>query len=86
MATLFEPLRLGAMTLPNRIIMAPMTRARGTQNHVPTPIMVDYYAQRATYSPHFGIHNLGLFRFLLHEYPSPRGIFLLCECESHTVI
>ena len=48
MTTLFEPLRLGAMTLPNRVIMAPMTRARGTQSHVPTAIMVNYYAQRAT--------------------------------------
>ncbi|WP_336357080.1 alkene reductase [Pseudomonas granadensis] len=64
MTTLFEPLQLGAITLPNRIIMAPMTRARGTQHHVPTPIMADYYAQRATagliISEAIGISQQGL--------------------------
>lgn len=48
MPTLFDPIRLGAIEAPNRILMAPMTRARGTREHVPTPIMADYYAQRAT--------------------------------------
>lgn len=43
----FEPLRLGAITAPNRILMAPMTRARGTRDHQPTPMMADYYVQRA---------------------------------------
>lgn len=47
MTTLFSPLRLGALELPNRILMAPMTRGRGTREHVPTAIMADYYAQRA---------------------------------------
>jgi 2,4-dienoyl-CoA reductase-like NADH-dependent reductase (Old Yellow Enzyme family) len=46
-ASLFDPLQVGALTLPNRILMAPMTRARGTREHVPTPMMADYYAQRA---------------------------------------
>ncbi|WP_406236029.1 alkene reductase [Isoptericola jiangsuensis] len=48
MATLFDPIVLGALRAPNRIIMAPLTRARATQGHVPTPIMAEYYAQRAT--------------------------------------
>lgn len=48
MPTLFDPLALGALTIPNRVMMAPMTRARATREHVPTPMMVDYYAQRAT--------------------------------------
>lgn len=47
MPTLFDPLRLGALELPNRVLMAPMTRARGTKAHVPTSIMAGYYAQRA---------------------------------------
>jgi 2,4-dienoyl-CoA reductase-like NADH-dependent reductase (Old Yellow Enzyme family) len=47
MTTLFEPIRAGALTLPNRIFMAPLTRARSTMDHVPTPVMVDYYRQRA---------------------------------------
>ena len=45
--TLFDPIRLGAITAPNRILMAPLTRGRATRTHIPTPIMADYYAQRA---------------------------------------
>ena len=48
MASLFEPLRMGAIHLPNRILMAPMTRARGSREHVPSVRMADYYAQRAS--------------------------------------
>jgi 2,4-dienoyl-CoA reductase-like NADH-dependent reductase (Old Yellow Enzyme family) len=48
MPTLFSPLALGALTAPNRIIMAPLTRSRATPGAVPTAIMVDYYAQRAS--------------------------------------
>jgi len=45
--TLFEPFKLGQITLTNRVVMAPMTRCRATPDHIPTPIMVDYYGQRA---------------------------------------
>lgn len=45
--TLFDPIQLGAIDAPNRILMAPLTRARATRDHVPTPIMAEYYAQRA---------------------------------------
>ena len=48
MPSLFDPVRLGAINAPNRILMAPMTRARGTREHVPTPIMAEYYALRAS--------------------------------------
>jgi N-ethylmaleimide reductase len=46
-ASLFEPFNLGALTLKNRVIMAPMTRCRATPDHIPTPLMVTYYGQRA---------------------------------------
>ncbi|NYF91472.1 alkene reductase [Tunturiibacter empetritectus] len=45
--SLFEPLRLGAITLPNRIIMAPLTRMRAGAGNVPTALNAEYYAQRA---------------------------------------
>jgi N-ethylmaleimide reductase len=45
---LFEPYRMGALTLRNRIVMAPLTRNRATAAHVPTPLMATYYAQRAS--------------------------------------
>ncbi len=48
MPTLFDPIRLGAIHAPNRILMAPLTRGRATREHVPTPLMADYYAQRAS--------------------------------------
>ena len=46
--SLFDPIRLGAIEAPNRILMAPLTRGRATREHVPTPIMVEYYTQRAS--------------------------------------
>ena len=48
MPTLFDPIQLGAIAAPNRILMAPLTRGRNTHDHVPTELMVDYYRQRAS--------------------------------------
>lgn len=45
---LFQPLQLGAIAAPNRIIMAPLTRGRATAGGVPTPVMIEYYRQRAS--------------------------------------
>lgn len=45
---LFSPLRLGAYELKNRIVMAPMARARCDDNRVPTVMMGDYYSQRVS--------------------------------------
>jgi N-ethylmaleimide reductase len=47
LGALFQPLHLGELTLRNRVIMAPLTRARATPGNVPTPLMAQYYAQRA---------------------------------------
>jgi 2,4-dienoyl-CoA reductase-like NADH-dependent reductase (Old Yellow Enzyme family) len=48
MTTLFTPLTLGDLELPNRIIMAPLTRARAIENRVPNALMTEYYVQRAS--------------------------------------
>ncbi|MGB5240409.1 MAG: alkene reductase, partial [Prochlorococcaceae cyanobacterium] len=48
MADLFTPLRLGPLELPNRVLMAPLTRSRAEQDHVPGALMAEYYAQRAS--------------------------------------
>lgn len=45
---LFQPIQLGAIHAPNRILMAPLTRGRATGASVPTPIMATYYQQRAS--------------------------------------
>jgi len=48
MSDLFNPIRLGAIELPSRLVMAPLTRGRADRDHVPTPLMAEYYAQRAS--------------------------------------
>ena len=49
MSTLFDPLKLGALQLPNRILMAPLTRSRATPDaRVPTHLQRDYYVQRTS--------------------------------------
>lgn len=45
---LFAPLKVGALTLPNRILMAPLTRCRAEDDHIPGALMAEYYAQRAS--------------------------------------
>lgn len=47
MPGLFNPLQLGAIELPNRILMAPLTRARAGREAIPNELMARYYAQRA---------------------------------------
>jgi N-ethylmaleimide reductase len=46
--TLFDPLRVGDLTLPNRILMAPLTRSRSGESRVPNDLMLKYYEQRAS--------------------------------------
>jgi N-ethylmaleimide reductase len=48
MPRLLDPIQLGAIHAPNRVLMAPLTRGRSTRDHVPTPLMAEYYAQRAS--------------------------------------
>lgn len=48
MSSLFTPTAAGAIHLPNRIVMAPMTRSRAVQNNAPNALVEEYYAQRAT--------------------------------------
>ncbi|GAB3994789.1 hypothetical protein GCM10029992_10300 [Glycomyces albus] len=46
--SLFDTARIGRLDLPNRLVMAPMSRNRATADGVPTPMMAEYYAQRAS--------------------------------------
>ena len=45
---LFEPFQLGDLTLKNRVVLAPMTRARAGEERLPNALMAEYYAQRAS--------------------------------------
>lgn len=68
---LFSPLRVGALEIPNRIVMAPLTRIRSTGDGKPSPFAAKYYAQRATAGLIVGeathVSPLG--------YPSTPGIY-----------
>ncbi|MCT4955916.1 alkene reductase, partial [Pseudomonas aeruginosa] len=44
---LFSPYAFGHLTLPNRIVMPPMTRSRAASGEVATALMAEYYSQRA---------------------------------------
>ena len=48
MPSLFDPLQLGELRLSNRIVMAPLTRARAGSSRIPNDLMVEYYRQRAS--------------------------------------
>jgi 2,4-dienoyl-CoA reductase-like NADH-dependent reductase (Old Yellow Enzyme family) len=48
MTSLLDPLRAGAFTLKNRIVLAPLTRCRASAGRVPNDLMRDYYVQRAS--------------------------------------
>ncbi|WP_295951896.1 alkene reductase [Rhodoferax sp.] len=45
---LLTPLHVGALTLPNRVLLAPLTRTRADAGHLPNDLMTEYYSQRAT--------------------------------------
>ena len=45
---LFQTLKVGNINLQHRLVMAPLTRFRADDNHVPLPIVTEYYSQRAS--------------------------------------
>jgi N-ethylmaleimide reductase len=69
---LFTPLTLGALSLPNRIIMPPLTRMRAGPGGVPTALNAEYYAQRA--SAGLNITEATAISVQGHGYPQMPGI------------
>ena len=45
---LFQPIRVGDLTLKHRVVLAPLTRSRATGFHAPGPLAAEYYSQRAS--------------------------------------
>jgi N-ethylmaleimide reductase len=72
MTDLFTPIKLGRTELRNRIVMAPLTRNRAGEGNVPTPLNVEYYAQRASagliITEATPISDMG------HGYPATPGV------------
>src|SRR5436309_616027 len=82
MPTLFDPIKIGAIDAPNRIFMAPLTRTRATEGHVPTELMIEYYRQRAgaglIISEATGISREGL------GWPGAPGLWSEAQIEGWT--
>lgn len=80
MPSLFDPITLGSIEAANRILMAPLTRTRATDAHVPTDLMVEYYRQRASagliISEATGISRQGL------GWPNAPGLWTAAQVEQ----
>ena len=80
MPSLFDPITIGAITASNRIFMAPLTRIRATDTHVPVDIMADYYRQRASsgliIAEATGISRIGL------GWPRAPGLYTAEQTEA----
>jgi len=70
---LFRPLQLGTLNLPNRMVMAPLTRMRAAPGGIATRLMVDYYAQHA--SAGLIVTEGTAVSPLAHGYPASPGIY-----------
>ncbi len=77
---LFEPLVAGALKLPNRIVMAPLTRCRASEGRVPNALMEEYYGQRAGFgmilSEATSVDPMGV------GYPDTPGIWSAAQVEG----
>jgi N-ethylmaleimide reductase len=71
--SLLTPIKLGGLNLPNRIVMAPLTRMRAGDGHVPTALNAEYYAQRA--SAGLIIAEGTAISAEAHGYPRAPGIY-----------
>jgi N-ethylmaleimide reductase len=80
MSHLFSPTRIGRLQLPNRAVMAPMTRTRASSEGVQTPLAATYYAQRAgaglIISEAISVSRQG------HGYPAVPGLWTDAQQQS----
>jgi N-ethylmaleimide reductase len=78
--TLFTPVRIGALELPYRIFMAPLTRCRASDGNVPNDMNAEYYRQRASagliISEATSVSPRG------HGYPNTPGIYTAAQVEG----
>lgn len=80
MASLFDPINLGAVTLKNRVVMAPLTRNRASEGRIPNDLMRMYYTQRASagliLSEATSVSRQGV------GYPATPGIWCSAQVEG----
>jgi 2,4-dienoyl-CoA reductase-like NADH-dependent reductase (Old Yellow Enzyme family) len=80
MPSLFDPIQIGDLKLPNRIFMAPLTRCRAIDRRIPNELMAEYYAQRASagliFSEATSVSPMGV------GYPDTPGIWSKEQVEG----
>ncbi|MGZ0654187.1 alkene reductase [Coraliomargarita sp. W4R53] len=81
---LFNPIKVGAWELPNRVVMAPLTRCRASEGRVPNALMAEYYAQRASVgliiSEATSVDPMGV------GYPDTPGIWSEAQIEGWKLV
>jgi len=77
---LLSPFRLGELDLPNRMVMAPLTRSRAIEGDVPSPLAIDYYRQRA--SAGLIVTEASQISAQGKGYPRTPGIFTEAQVEG----
>jgi 2,4-dienoyl-CoA reductase-like NADH-dependent reductase (Old Yellow Enzyme family) len=84
MPSLLDPIRIGAWSLPNRVIMAPLTRCRASAGRVPNELMAEYYRQRAgaglIISEATSVEAMGV------GYPNTPGIWSEAQVEGWKIV
>src|SRR5262249_32301404 len=84
MPTLLDPLTVGAWRLPNRVVLAPLTRTRASTGRVPNTLMAEYYRQRGSaglmLSEATSVTPMGV------GYPDTPGIWLREQVEGWKLV
>ncbi|KAF4550144.1 Chanoclavine-I aldehyde reductase fgaOx3-like protein [Elsinoe fawcettii] len=79
---LFTPLRIGNLTLSSRLVMAPLTRFRADEQHVPLPFVSEYYQQRACVPGTLLITEATFISPQAGGYPSVPGIYSTAQIAA----
>lgn len=81
---LFQPLQAGALAIPNRLVMAPLTRCRASPGRVPNSLMAEYYVQRSSFglilAEATAINPMGV------GYPDTPGIWSKAQVEGWKLV
>ncbi|KAE8162550.1 hypothetical protein BDV40DRAFT_264920 [Aspergillus tamarii] len=79
---LFEPLHIGTITLNHRVVMAPLTRLRADEHHVPLPMSTNYYEQRASVPGTLLIAEATLISAAAGGVPHAPGLFTESQIQA----
>lgn len=85
-SNLFKPLKFGNVELQNRIAMAPLTRFRASDEHVPLPMVAEYYAQRASTPGTVLISEAVFITQRAGGFPNAPGIYNQAQIDSWKVV